>query len=279
MRLKIMNGSKHSAVLWTCVISIVAILVCVYFLYSNKTSVFAWNEPTAELRNVILGLAAVGGIPFLILGHSTRRSDLESKEKDLILKTETIINDTLIKQIQEASTDLTGIKIIMQRIGGSSNTGFDSKAILKYFSDNWKDVEIIELITIQKLINRFNTAEQGWSKLQRISVIFVNSIRLKNTFKNESLMNLISIQLVSNLSEDLLKLILFVTLISEFGHIKPSDGKISNSQLFMNEIYLLGRINLISSYSVEQMLIINSKFVQSEIHQLEAYNKMRSNPN
>lgn len=238
------------SILITSLISLLLIASCITYL-SYHQSIFKGNDPTAELRNIGLILIAIGGVPFLILGHINKRMDLESKRDDLMFKTDVAMFETLMAQIDSSHSGLIKLLTKEKRMGivaASKEEGIqfnNAQEVSKFY------VGLNSLITMPKEINEdLKNSYKDWPELNKITSTAINIFRVTARIRNEELRNLISIKIVSTFNESDLELIFFTSVI--FDGTNDQLVK-SNSQFMKNRLNNIEFDGLISDQFLDKL--------------------------
>lgn len=207
---------KNKNLLITTGISLIIVILSICYLNHKKESIFKWKDPTAELRNTILGLAAVGGFPFLILGHVTKRNDLEEKRndlkekrKDLLYKSESQMGEQLSYEILNA---ITRFKEILKSSPTKNDTLSLDEELTKQFGNHLKKTSVF--IPSKKLITEVWESPMA-NQLAKEGSIICNGLTLIYSFQNKEILKVQLLKLANEFSDDFTIKMFFIIISLE----------------------------------------------------------------
>lgn len=227
--------SEYKPVINTSIWSLIILGVYLSVLYVFKDFVFKWEDPTSEIRNVVLMGAAMIGIPFLVLGHITRRQDFESKRKDLNYRSEASINEFLMNQITASAERFSEIIKIDFTIPGrefqTSRTSNISNLLHYTINDpKYQQYDILTALSIDNLTSDLWFHFPSWQELNKHIQIIITSLRTKRDFANDHFGKILSINLSSYIDSESYTILILILCLKEFRSIDLDD---SNSELFI----------------------------------------------
>lgn len=206
--------NSHKDIIITGIISLVLITIAIIYLTFNKDSIFKWNDPTAEIRNVLLGLVAIGGIPFLILGHINRRNDIEEKRIDFRFKSESTIVGFIQTQLKNASDEFhSELSSEFDRkvgIDGCDKIHLESvlRSYLRMCNSEKAHTKKEEW---QKHINN----RGHWPRITKCLASVTQSINTARELKNKSLADLVLLSAFNHFNENDFLYLFFLGIIQD----------------------------------------------------------------
>ncbi len=230
----------------------------------------SWNsDPSGSVRNIIYSSAAIAGIPFLILGHFLRRSDLEQKRKDAMFQSESKMLDISISQMSDSISDLKKIyaKAELYNNGSKDSLELSSKAIQGYMDSLRRNesphIDIQSFQDILIILTTFNSNLIMNAKSQSKKI--ESLLRIAESFSNEELRTMLSTSLYSSLSFDELNLTMVLSMIGN-SEIKPSYMKGAAATINPNKTILLAILSLHNKQIVPAnvALTLNQNYLLTE---------------
>lgn len=260
--------AEYKPVLKTSLWSLAFLILYIIVLGCYKEYVFTWDDPTAEIRNVVLVGIGVVGIPFLILGHVTKRQDFETKRQDLNYRAEASVNEFLMSQVSlsaESFAEITTIDFTLQEMEFQTSRSSNLNDLYHYvrYDKSMRQDDILSPQKIDELLNVLWFEFKHWEELNKHVLVLLTAFRTKREFLNSNFGKILMINLASKLSEDAYSVLIFVLCLKEFQRV-DLDNKSSDLSIAFSEIETLVELKIFSKLFKSRMKSFIHEFEKSQ---------------
>jgi hypothetical protein len=207
---------KFNNLNWTFLISGVLLIASLSIVFSYHEHLFKGGDLTAQIRNVVLAVLALSGIPFLIFGHINRQNDIEIKRSDSLFKSESAITDKVYRNLEESIEAFLKDAHSVEVGGGV----FDNGKVKKNLHD-WMQGMVYSNQDYPTKKFEFNCLSQiapqtFWPHMKLTISSIYSSLSMINEISNSKLKKLLLHRFSSGLSENEMVLLYFLTVLSEY---------------------------------------------------------------
>lgn len=260
--------SEYKPVIKTSIWSLIILGLYLLVLYIFKDFVFKWSDPTSEIRNVALVGAALVGLPFLILGHITRRQDFESKRKDQNYRSEASVNEFLMNQVSSSAEHFVEIinldfSLRDREFQNSRTSNMGDLLYYTIYDPKYKQFEVLNPNAIASLRGDLQFDFPQWKELNKHIQIIITSLRTKRDFTNIHFGKILSINMSSFIDEDSYKILILLICVKEFGSI-DLDNPNSELSVALKEVQELINLKIFPEGYLEMIQKDILLFIQAE---------------
>lgn len=218
-------------ILLTGLASLVLTSISLYLFYHSFEKIKI--EDTSDIRNIALILLAIAGIPFLILGHITKRADLNEKRNDLAIKTDTILFNSLLKTTKESRDELNGIFQDIDELYNIPDKN-DLSSVKPFHNERYilhDFITDLEPVSNPRDVSELKKRILNWHGFTSVSLSVLNTMKAAKKIKSHTIRNLVYSGLITNIGEYNLKILYLITMADEAAS-NPKYGVLLNSSLF-----------------------------------------------
>lgn len=261
-------NSEYKPVIKTSLWSLVILGVYLTVLYIFKDFIFKWSDPTSEIRNVVLVAAAMVGLPFLILGHITRRQDFESKRKDQNYRSEASVNEFLMNQVSISAERFVEIitldfSLRDREFQNSRTSNMGDLLYYMIYDSKYKRFDVLDPMAVDSLRGDLWFDFPQWKELNKHIQVIITSLRTKRDFTNSHFGKILSINMSSFINEDSYKILILLLCVKEFGSINP-DNPNSELAVALKEVEELINLRILPEDYIEKVQKDILNFIQAE---------------
>lgn len=260
--------SEYKPVFKASLWSVLLLGVYILILASFKSYIFKWSDPTGDIRNVVLIGIGITGVPFLILGHVTRRQDFESKRQDLNYRSEASVNEFLMSQVSISAERFAEIvrvdfSIPDREFQNSRTSNLNDLYQYTLYDPRFREYDIITVRDIDDLRNDLLFHFSHWEELNKHLQILMTSLRSKREFLNSNFGKILMINMSSYLNEEAYSALIFTLCLKEFGRIDLENDN-SDLSIAFSEIQALTELKIFSTTFSSRMREIILEFEKAE---------------
>lgn len=241
-------------------------------IYENSEWISSWNsDPSAHVRNNILGAIAIASLPFLILRHLNQYKDIEQKRKDLLFRSESKLLEEILVSISNIESEM---KNEDNRISKSKK--IDLTDVINFSFELLLDKKIKESKKLteehiklegmidnpEKIMDNILTNDLRIHRLNRNwTITILNVIKLSQSFQNKELKKLIDTRIGSIFNFDSLKTMLLTSLCFDYRDKSNLNMRPVKAHTILLELQSLQSLEIISIDQQKELYSLYESFM------------------